>query len=97
MVVGQESSGRLAALDAEQAELHTRAAVLEEQARATRANTEREREALRAQAVACLAEEGDASTRAAVKVRARGDAAVAQHGEAVQSFMASQEVGVVRL
>jgi hypothetical protein len=84
MVAGHKSRCRLAALDTEHTELRTRAAVLEEQARAARADAERaerEREALHAQAA----------------VRARGDAAAAQHGEAVRSFMASQEVGTARL
>ncbi len=74
MVAGHESRGRLAALDAENAELCTRAAVLEPGG------------------------EGGAATRAAaaVEARARCDAA-AQHGEAVWSFMASQEAGAARL
>ncbi len=68
MVAGHNSRCRLAALDAEHTELCTRAAVLEEQASAARADAERaerEREALHAQA-ARLAEVGAASTHVAV-------------------------------
>ncbi len=58
-------------LNAELAELRTRAAVLEEQACAARADAECQREALRAQAT-CLAGVGAAAIRAAVEAWAGG-------------------------
>jgi hypothetical protein len=88
MVAGHESCGRLAVLDAEHAELRTRAAVLEEQAAPpapTRSASGRRCESARAGGAASLreqealraqaarlAEEGEAATRAAVEALARG-------------------------
>jgi predicted nucleic acid-binding Zn-ribbon protein len=82
----------VAVLSAEQADLRTRAAVLEEQGRAGRADVERvekERDELRAQ-TARLREEHGAAAAAAAEARARGDAAAAQHAEAVRSYLSSQ-------
>ena len=92
MVSAHEARSRLATLAAEHADLRTRAAVLEEQCRAGRADVERierERDELRGQ-TARLREEHAAAAAAAAEARARGDAAAAQHAEAVRSFLSSQ-------
>ena len=98
MVGGHEARTRAAALAMELADLRTRVAVLEEQGRSGRADVERverECEELRGQA-ARFREEHAAAAAALAEARARGDAAAAQHAEAVRSFLSSQ-VGLERV